>query len=112
LTINGVDVVVDNGGFFSLSFRSAAKGGRILTVGNSDKPKFEIDNRLIFGKHLSIIGSTMGTQNDFSTVMDLVFAGKLKPVLDRSYPLAEAQAAQERLELGEQFGKITLDISI
>jgi NADPH:quinone reductase-like Zn-dependent oxidoreductase len=109
----GVDIVVDNvGTTFPLSFRSAAKGGRILTVGNSDKPKFEIDNRLIFHKHLSIIGSTMGTQTDFSTVMDLVLAGKLQPALDRSYPLAEARAAQERLEHGEQLGKITLDISV
>jgi NADPH:quinone reductase-like Zn-dependent oxidoreductase len=109
----GVDIVVDNvGTTFPLSFRSAAKGGRILTVGNSDKPKFEIDNRLIFHKHLSIIGSTMGTQTDFSTVMDLVFAGKLQPALDHSYPLAEARAAQERLEHGEQLGKITLDISV
>jgi NADPH:quinone reductase-like Zn-dependent oxidoreductase len=107
----GVDVVVDNvGTTFPLSFRAAAKGGRILTVGNSDKPKFEIDNRFIFGKHLSIIGSTMGTQDDFATVMDLVFAGKLNPVVDRSYPLKEAKVAQGRLEQGEQLGKITLDI--
>jgi NADPH:quinone reductase-like Zn-dependent oxidoreductase len=109
----GVDVVVDNvGTTFPMSFRAAAKGGRILTVGNTDKPKFEIDNRYIFRKHLSIIGSTMGTQDDFATVMDLVFAGKLKPVVDRTYPLAEAKAAQERLEHGEQLGKITLDIPV
>lgn len=110
---HGADVVVDNvGTTFPLSFRSAAKGGRILTVGNSGGPKFEIDNRFIFRKHLSIIGSTMGTHADFSAVMDLIFAGKLKPALDRSYPLAEARAAQERLEQGEQLGKITLDISV
>jgi NADPH:quinone reductase-like Zn-dependent oxidoreductase len=107
----GVDVVVDNvGTTFPYSFRSAAKGGRILTVGNSGGPKFEIDNRFIFGKHLSIIGSSMGTRADFATVMDLVFAGKLKVILDYNYPLAEAQAAQERLEKGKQLGKITLAI--
>lgn len=109
----GVDIVVDNvGTTFPLSFRSAAKGGRILTVGNSGGPKFEIDNRFIFGKHLSIIGSTMGTQDDFATVMNLVFTGKLQPALDRTYPLSEASAAQTRLEDGEQMGKITLDISV
>ena len=87
----GVDVVVDNvGTTFPSSFRSAAKGGRILTVGNSGGPKFEIDNRFIFGKHLSIIGSSMGTRAEFATVMDLVFAGKLIPVMDRVYPLIEA----------------------
>jgi NADPH:quinone reductase-like Zn-dependent oxidoreductase len=107
----GVDVIVDNvGTTFPSSFRAAAKGGRILTVGNSGGAKFEIDNRFIFGKHLSIIGSTMGTRADFATVMDLVFSGKLKPVMDHDYPLEEAGAAQERLEKGEQLGKITLSI--
>ena len=72
----GVDVVVDNvGTTFPLSFRAAVKGGRILTVGNTGGPKFEIDNRFLFGKHLSIIGSTMGTRAEFARVMDLVFAG-------------------------------------
>ena len=107
----GVDVVVDNvGTTFPSSFRAAAKGGRILTVGNSGGAKFEIDNRFIFGKHLSIIGSSMGTRADFATVMDLVFSGKLHPVMDRDYPLSEAASAQERLEQGEQRGKITLSI--
>lgn len=107
----GVDVVVDNvGTTFPASFRSAKKGGRILTVGNSDGPKFEIDNRYIFGKHLSILGSTMGTHRDFSVVMNLIFAGVLDPVLDRDYPLSEAAVAQERLASGEQMGKITLNI--
>jgi NADPH:quinone reductase-like Zn-dependent oxidoreductase len=108
----GVDVVVDNVGItFPSSFRAAARGGRILTVGNSGGPKFEIDNRQIFGKHLSVLGSSMGTRADFATVMGMVFAGNLKPVLDRDYPLAEARQAQERLEQGAQLGKITLSIS-
>jgi NADPH:quinone reductase-like Zn-dependent oxidoreductase len=107
----GVDVVVDNvGATFPLSLRAAAKGGRILTVGNTAGPKVEIDNRYIFGKHLSLIGSTMGTLEEFKTVMGLVFAGRLRPALDRSYPLNEAHAAQERMEQGRQLGKITLDI--
>ena len=107
----GVDIVVDNvGTTFPLSFRAAAKGGRILTVGNSGGAKFEIDNRFIFGKHLTIIGSTMGTHADFATVMDLVFAGRLKPAHDITFPLANAHLAQERLEKGAQLGKITLAI--
>jgi NADPH:quinone reductase-like Zn-dependent oxidoreductase len=108
---HGVDVVVDNvGTTFPLSFRAARKGGRILTVGNTGGPKFEIDNRFIFSKHLSILGSTMGTRRDFATVMDLVFAGKLHPVMDRTYPLAEARLAHERMEGNEQHGKLTLAI--
>jgi NADPH:quinone reductase-like Zn-dependent oxidoreductase len=107
----GVDVIVDNvGTTFPSSFRAAAKGGRILTVGNSGGPKFEIDNRFIFGKHLSIIGSSMGTRADFARVMDLVFTGKLKPVVDRDYPLIDASSAQGQLERGDQLGKITLSI--
>jgi NADPH:quinone reductase-like Zn-dependent oxidoreductase len=107
----GVDVVVDNvGTTFPMSFRAAAKGGRILTVGNTGGPKFEIDNRFIFSKHLSILGSTMGTKQDFAEVIGNIVDGKLKPVLDRSYPLREAALAQERLGAGEQMGKITLEI--
>jgi NADPH:quinone reductase-like Zn-dependent oxidoreductase len=105
----GVDVVVDNvGTTFPHSFRAACKGGRILTVGNTGGPKFEIDNRFIFSKHLSILGSSMGTKADFARVMGLIFAGKLKPVLDRDFPLAEARLAQEYLEGGQQLGKVTL----
>lgn len=108
----GVDVVVDNviGGTLPRSLRAARKGGRILTVGNTGGAAVEIDNRLVFGKHLSILGSTMGTLDDFRTVMGLVFEGRLRPALDRSYPLAEAAAAQARLASGQQMGKITLAI--
>jgi NADPH:quinone reductase-like Zn-dependent oxidoreductase len=107
----GVDVVVDNvGTTYPLSFRAARKGGRILTVGNTGGPKFEIDNRFIFGKQLSIIGSTMGTKKDFADVFALLFAGKLRPVIDKTFPMQEVRAAHERLEKGEQLGKITLAI--
>ena len=107
----GVDVVVDNvGTTFPHSFRALKKGGRLLTVGNTAAPKFEIDNRYIFAKHISIIGSTMGTLKDFHEVMSLVVAGKLQPVLDKSFALKDARLAHERLENNEQLGKITLDI--
>lgn len=107
----GVDVVVDNvGTTFMQSLRALRRGGRLLTVGNSGGPKFEIDNRYIFTKHLSILGSTMSPISDFKEVMDLIVAGKLKPVMDRTYPLKEAAVAQERLWRNENFGKITLDI--
>jgi len=109
---HGVDVVVDNvGTTFPLSLRAARKGGRILTVGNTGGPKFEIDNRFIFGKHLSIIGSTMGTRQDFNDVMNLVFSGALKVALDQCYPLSRARAAQARLANNKQLGKITLSIN-
>ncbi|GAB4504033.1 MAG: zinc-binding dehydrogenase [Anaerolineales bacterium] len=107
----GVDVVVDNvGATFMSSLRALKKGGRLLTVGNSAAPRFEIDNRYIFAKHLSIIGSTMSHLADFKAVMDLVVAGNLKPALDSTFPLKDAARAQQRLWNGENFGKITLDI--
>jgi NADPH:quinone reductase-like Zn-dependent oxidoreductase len=107
----GVAIAVDNvGTTFPLSLRALSKGGRLVTVGNTGGPKFEIDNRFIFGKHISILGSTMGTLTDYRAVMELVSSGKLQVAHDRAYPLREARAAQERLEKGEQMGKITLDI--
>ncbi len=107
----GVDVVVDNvGTTFGMSLRTLRKGGRLLTVGNTGGARFEVDNRYIFARHLSVIGSTMSPMKDFRTVMDLVIKGKLRPVLDETFALKDAAAAQQRLEKGEQFGKITLAI--
>ena len=107
----GVDAVVDNiGTTFMMSLRALRKGGRLLTVGNSGSPKIEIDNRYMFAKHLSILGSTMSTLAEFKEVMDLIVTGKLKPVMDMTFPLKDAALAQERLWKNENFGKITLDI--
>ena len=64
----------------------------------------------MFAKHLSIIGSTMSTIEDFNEVMDLVVARKLKPIIDKTFPLKAAALAQERLGNNENFGKITLNI--
>jgi NADPH:quinone reductase-like Zn-dependent oxidoreductase len=106
----GVDVVVDNVGQATLtqSMRAVARGGRIVIVGNTSGPKTEIDIRFIFGKQISIIGSTMGTHQDFQDVMALVWTGKLKTVVDRVIPLSEGRVAFEEMERGEQFGKIVL----
>ncbi|MBN1955987.1 MAG: zinc-binding dehydrogenase, partial [Anaerolineae bacterium] len=106
----GVDVVVDNVGQATLnqSMRAVARGGRIVIVGNTSGPKTEIDIRFLFGKQISLIGSTMGSHQDFRDVMELVWSGKLQPVIDRVLPLSEGKAAFELLEQGEQFGKIVL----
>ena len=107
----GVDVVVDNvGTTFPMSLRCVCKGGRIVTVGNTGGAKFEIDNRYIFSKHLSILGSTMGTRQDFARVMGLVFTGRLRPLIDRRYILQDIREAQEHLDSGKQMGKITIQI--
>lgn len=104
----GVDVVVDNVGAatYQKSLRALRTGGRLLTVGNSSGPTFEFDNRYIFAKHLRIIGSTMGPHRDYVKVMNLMFDGRLQPVIDTVYPLQEAAAGLQRLEAGEVAGKL------
>lgn len=108
----GVDVVVDNVGAatFQSSLRALRRGGRLLTVGNSSGPRFEIDNRYLFGKHLTIIGSSMGTSIDYERVMSLVFKGRLRPVIDTVYPLEQAPTALRRLQDGDVVGKLVLRI--
>ena len=107
----GVDVVVDNvGSTLMSSLRALRKGGRLLTVGSSGGSQVEIDSRYVFYRHISIIGSTMSPLSDFKTAMDLVVAGKLKPVRDQTFDLKDAAAAQRRMEGGEHFGKIMLRI--
>lgn len=80
----------------------------MLVVGNTSGYDIQLDSRYIFAKHLSIIGSTMSTQADFRRVMEMVFAGKLKPVIGCVMPLQEARKAHAMLEQGEVFGKIVL----
>lgn len=108
----GVDVVVDNVGAATmpLSVRAVRKGGRVLTVGNTSGPKIDLDNRYLFSRHVTVIGSTMGTLADYATVMGLVCAGRLAPQIDTILPLAEVRAAHERLERGEVFGKLVLSV--
>lgn len=106
----GVDVVVDNVGQATLnkSIRALARGGRLLIVGNTSGPQVEIDLRYVFGKQINIIGSTMGSPQDFRDVMRLVWAGKIKAPVDQVLPLSEGQQGHALLESGEKFGKIVL----
>jgi NADPH:quinone reductase-like Zn-dependent oxidoreductase len=106
----GVDVVVDNVGQATLttSMQALARGGRIVIVGNTSGPQTQIDIRFIFGKQISLIGSTMGSHQDFKDVVGLLWAGKVKPVIDCVMPLSEGRAAYEKMERGELLGKIVL----
>jgi NADPH:quinone reductase-like Zn-dependent oxidoreductase len=106
----GVDVVVDNVGRATLttSMQAVARGGRIVIVGNTSGPRAEIDIRFIFGKQISLIGSTMGSHQDFRDVLNLLWAGKIKPVVHKVLPLREGREAYKMMQAGEQFGKIVL----
>jgi len=106
----GVDVVVDNVGKATImkSMQAVARGGRIVIIGNTSGPRAEIDMRYVFGKQISLIGSTMGSHQDFHEVIRLLREGKLRPVIDRVMPLEEGIEAYTMMERGEQFGKIVL----
>ena len=108
--MRGVDVVVDNVGKATLntSMKAVTRGGRIVIIGNTSGPHAEIDIRYIFGKQISLIGSTMGSHQDFLDVTSLLWAGKLKPIIDRVMPLSRGREAYEIMERGDQFGKIVL----
>ncbi len=106
----GVDVVVDNVGKATIttSMQAVARGGRIVIVGNTSGPQAEIDIRFIFGKQISLIGSTMGSHQDFHDVLKLLWSGRLKPVVHGVMPLSEGREAYQMMETGQQFGKIVL----
>ena len=106
----GVDVVVDNVGRATLntSMMAVARGGRIVIVGNTSGPQTEIDIRYLFSKQISLIGSTMGSREDFKTVTTLLREGKIRPVIDSVMPLSEGKEAYRRMEEGRQSGKIVL----
>ncbi len=108
----GVDVVVENVGAatWAHSLKSLVKGGRLVTYGRTTGHLAETDIRLIFWNQLRIIGSTMANQKEFSEVMHLIFQGKLRPVIDTVFPLEQARKAYQRLQDGEQFGKIVIKI--
>lgn len=107
----GVDLVLENVGLatWAGSLRSLARGGRLVTYGATTGRKAETDLNLLFYKQLHLIGSTMSNYAEFDVVMRLVFSGRLRPVVDRTLPLAEGREAQRLLESGEQFGKIVLE---
>ena len=106
----GVDMVVDNVGAATLnsSMKAVARGGRIVIIGNTSGPQVEIDIRYIFTKQISLIGSTMGSHQDFREITALLREKRLKPVIDRTMPLSEGLEAFSMMERGDQFGKIVL----
>ncbi len=108
----GVDVVIEHVGeaTWAKSVRSLARGGRLVTCGATTGPNGAVDLQALFAKQLSILGSYMGTKGELLRAARFFFAGQVKPVIDRTFPLADAAAAQSRLEDSAQFGKIVLEV--
>jgi NADPH:quinone reductase-like Zn-dependent oxidoreductase len=110
-TGGGADVVVETVGeaTWKRTLDAARIGGRVVVCGATSGPNPPAALHRLWWKQLDLLGSTMGTRADFEGAYDLVVAGA-KPVIDGVFPLADARAAHERLESGEQFGKILLAI--
>ena len=112
ITGGGAHVVVDDVGeaTWRRTLDAARPEGRIVVCGATTGPNPPAALHRVWWKQLSILGSTMGSPEDFKGAYDLVAGGKARPVIDRVFPLAGAAAAHERLEAGEQLGKIVLRI--
>ena len=110
----GADVVIDHVGeaTWDESLRSLGRGGRFVSCGGTTGPKVALDIRRLFWYQWSLLGSTMGNDAEYREIVRLLGAGELRPTVDRVFPFAEARGAFERLEQGEQFGKIAIGIGI
>jgi len=108
----GVEVVLEHVGeaTWQTSLQAARAAGRIVVCGATTGPNPPAALHRIWWKQLTIYGSTMGTREDFEAAYELVKSGRALPVVDSVRSLAEARAAHERMEAGEQFGKIVLTI--
>ena len=109
----GVDVVVDDVGAatWKQSLSALGRRGRLVTCGATSGPLVETDVRRLFWNQWSILGSTMGNDAEFYAIVELFRSGKLYPPVDCVYPVAESRAAYQRLEGGQQFGKIVIELS-
>jgi zinc-binding alcohol dehydrogenase/oxidoreductase len=108
----GAHIVVDDVGeaTWARSLEAARHEGRIVVCGATTGTNPPAALHRLWWKQLSVLGSSMGSPDEFRAVLELVASGRARPVVDTVFPLAEARAAHERLEAGEQFGKIVLAI--
>jgi NADPH:quinone reductase-like Zn-dependent oxidoreductase len=106
----GVDVVIDNVGAatWTQSLRALGRRGRLVTCGATSGPIVETDVRRLFWNQWTISGSTMGNDAEFDAIVDELRAGRLLPIVDSAYPIADGRAAFERLQSGRQFGKVVV----
>jgi NADPH:quinone reductase-like Zn-dependent oxidoreductase len=106
----GVDIVVEHVGTatWGESVKSLKPGGTIVTCGATTGHEAAFDLRFLFSRQLNFLGSYMGTMGELYDVLSHVFAGRVKPVVDRTFALKDARAAHEYLEASQMFGKVVL----
>jgi len=109
----GVDVVVDTVGAatWPIDFACVRRGGKIVICGVTSGPKAETNLQALYWNQINIMGSTMGSDDDFRAMLAAVSSAKLKPVVDSVFLLAEVGKAMSKMETGTQFGKIVLKIA-
>ena len=110
---HGADVVVEHVGeaTWKASLQAARQHGRVVVCGATSGANPPASLNRIWWKQLSVLGSTMGTKEDFEGAYELVASGRARPIVDRVFPLEEAAAAHQYLESGKQFGKVVLRIA-
>ena len=109
----GIDIIIDSAGGsqFNKYVELALPGGRIVNFGRTAGNITDITTRLLYWKQLSILGSTMGTRDEFLSMLEFVDGHKLEPVIDKVFPLENVREAFDHMEQANQFGKIVLQIS-
>jgi NADPH:quinone reductase-like Zn-dependent oxidoreductase len=109
----GADVAFDTVGAatWNEDFRAVRRGGRIVLCGVTTGSQATTDLRSLYWNQLTILGSTMGSDEDYRLMVSAIEAAELHPVIDSIVPLSEVRHAAERMEAGEQFGKIVLEIA-
>lgn len=109
----GADVVVDSVGeqTWTGSLRAVRRGGRVVVCGATTGPMVDLDLRRLFWHQWSILGSTLGNRHEYAEIVRHAGEGRLWPVVDRVVPLATGLAAYERLQRGEQFGKLVIEVA-
>ncbi|MCA0972424.1 zinc-binding dehydrogenase [Halobacillus litoralis] len=112
LKANGgpIDAVLDVVGdaLFDISLNVLKKGGSFCTSGSSGGQITELDFRTMYLKHIALLGSVLGTREDFRKLMEAVREGKVKPIIDKTFPLDEAQEAQKYFKNGKTLGKVVI----
>jgi len=106
----GVDIVVEHVGAatWDESMKCLKAGGTLVTCGATTGHSVGVDLRHLFARQLRLLGSYMGTMGELQEVLGHVFAGRLKPVVDRTFPLSEIREAHEYLEKSQMFGKVVV----